>query len=163
MNKKLLTWLLTAGISVIFIATGLQAGTDVPDEITMDYNKYTIRKYTPPKYKVFVFTHKKHNIDYDISCGECHHDKDGNPLEDLKLGDDVQQCVECHTDLKKTKKNRKSILLLENAMHENCKVCHKHINIEAGDPKGRKGPGPVSCTACHVKVKEQKQYLIRIS
>ncbi len=155
MNKKLLTWLLPVGICVIFLATGLHAGTEVADEITMDYNKYTKRRYTPPKYKTFIFTHKKHNIDYKISCGECHHDKDGKPL-DVKLGDYVDQCVECHTELKKTQENRKSIILLENAMHENCKVCHMEINIEAGDPKGRKGPGPVSCTACHVKVEGQK-------
>ncbi len=156
MIKKSLIWLLAAGISVMFTATGLQAGTEVPDEITMDYNKYTIRKYTPPKYEVFVFTHKKHNIDYKISCGECHHDKEGNPFKDLKIGDNVQQCVECHTDLKKTKKNKKSILLLENAIHGNCKVCHKRLNIEAGDPKGRKGPAPVSCKECHIKVEGKK-------
>jgi hypothetical protein len=156
MNKKLLTLILTVGIFVIFIATGLQAGTEVADEIVMDYNKYTKRKYTPPKYEVYVFTHERHFEEYDISCGECHHDKEGNPLKDLKTGDDVQQCVECHTELKKTKKNKKSILLLENAIHTNCKVCHKRINIENGDPKGRKGPAPVACKECHVKVEGKK-------
>jgi ribosomal protein L6P/L9E len=30
------------------------------------------------------------------------------------------------------------------------------INIEDGDPKGRKGPGPVSCKECHVRVEGQK-------
>ncbi|HGY11823.1 MAG TPA: cytochrome C, partial [Desulfobacterales bacterium] len=40
MNKKLLTLILAAGIAVIFVATGLYAGTDVPDTIKMDFNNY---------------------------------------------------------------------------------------------------------------------------
>ena len=102
MNKKLLTWFLAAGIAVIFVATGLHAGTEVPDTITMDYNQYKKRSKKPPKFKVLEFTHKKHNEDYKISCGSCHHDKHNKPL-DLKMGDNVQKCVECHTRLAKDK------------------------------------------------------------
>jgi len=156
MNKKLLALLFAIGISVCFAVTALYAETEFPPEITMDYNPYVKRKYVPPKHEVFVFSHEIHNLEYEISCGDCHHDKDGKPLMELETGDSVQQCVECHTELEKTKKNRKSIMLLENAIHANCKVCHKRINIDAGDPKGRKGPAPVSCKACHIKVEVQK-------
>ena len=151
-DKKLIVLLLAVGFVIILTELTLYAESQVPDEITMNDNKYTKRKYTPPKYKVLTFSHKKHNIDYKISCGECHHDEKGNPLENLKIGDNVQKCVECHTELKKTKKNRKTILLLENAMHGSCMNCHKKINIEAGDPKGKKGPAPFSCKECHIKV-----------
>jgi hypothetical protein len=154
MNKKLLTLLLAVGISISFAVTALYAETEFSAEITMDYNPYVTRKYIPPKHEVFVFTHEIHYLDYEISCGECHHDEEGKPLDDLTEGDSVQQCVECHTELKKTKENRRSIILLENAIHENCKVCHQKINIEDGDPEGRKGPGPVSCKECHVKVEK---------
>lgn len=150
MNKKLLTLLLAAGIAVIFVATGLQAGTDVPDTIKMDFNNYTKRTKTPPKSKFVEFSHKKHSTDYKLSCGECHHDKDNKPL-DLKVGDAVQKCAECHNVMEKDKKNPKDILALENAMHGNCVSCHKEINIKAGDPKGNKGPAPTSCTKCHLK------------
>jgi hypothetical protein len=155
MNKKLLTWLLAAGIAVIFAATGLYAGTDVPDTITMDFNQYKKRKKKPPKTKFIEFAHKKHNIEYKVSCGECHHDKDNKPL-DLKEGDNVQKCVECHTLLAKPKdkKKKKDIKILENAMHGNCISCHKDVNKKAGDPKGKKGPAPVSCTKCHIKNKK---------
>ena len=34
--------------------------------------------------------------DKTIGCGECHHDKDNKPLNNLKIGDDVQNCIECH-------------------------------------------------------------------
>lgn len=155
MSKRILGLLFVGGISLVFLATTLYAGSEFQDEISMDYNEYTKRKYTPPTYEVFVFTHKKHYEEYKISCGDCHHDKDGNPL-DLKIGDEVQQCVECHNEVKKTKKNKKSITLLENAMHENCKVCHMQANIEAGDPKGKKGPAPMLCKQCHIKVEVKK-------
>ncbi len=155
MHKKLLTLLLVAGMAVMFVATGLYAGTDVPDTIKMDYNKYEKRKKQPPKSKFVEFSHTKHNVDYKISCGDCHHDKDNKPL-DLKLGDDVQKCVECHTKLAKDKKNKKDIMVLENAMHGNCVVCHKDVNKKAGDPKGMKGPAPASCAKCHISLKKKK-------
>ena len=159
MNKRLLTLLLAAGIAVIFVATGLQAGTDVPDTITMDYNNYKKRKKAPPKFKFAILTHKKHAEEYKISCGDCHHDKDNKPL-DLKIGDNVQKCVECHTKLSKpkkgTKKEKKDIMILENAMHRNCIDCHKELNKKAGDPKGMKGPAPASCGKCHVSLKKKK-------
>jgi len=155
MNKKLLTLLLAAGIAVIFVATGLYAGTDVPDVITLDYNKYKNRTKKPPKSKYQEFSHKKHFTDYKISCGECHHDKDNKPLANLKEGDSVQQCAECHTKMEVDKKNKKDIMALENAMHGNCIECHKEVNIKAGDPKGRKGPAPTSCTKCHISLKKK--------
>jgi len=150
MNKKLLTWLLAAGIAVIFVATGLYAGTDVSDTIKMDYNNYTKRMKSPPKTKFVEFTHKKHFEDYKLSCGACHHDKDNKPL-DLKVGDAVQKCAECHTKMEKDPKDKKDIFALENAMHGNCVDCHKDVNKKAGDPKGMKGPAPASCTKCHEK------------
>ncbi len=36
MNKRLITLLLAAGIAVIFVATGLQAGTSVQDTFTLE-------------------------------------------------------------------------------------------------------------------------------
>ncbi|MBU1196304.1 MAG: cytochrome c family protein [Proteobacteria bacterium] len=148
MNKKLVTLLLAAGIAVIFIATGLQAGTTVSDSITMDYNKYKKRTKTPPKTAYVVFTHKKHAEDYKISCGDCHHDKDGKPLA-LKTGDNVQKCVECHTKLEKAKQKKgekEDILVLENAMHGNCVDCHKALKKE-----GNKN-APTACGQCHVSL-----------
>jgi hypothetical protein len=155
MIKKMLTLLLVAGIAVIFVATGVYAGSDVPETITMDYNKYKKRTKQPPKSKFVEFTHHRHNVDYKISCGECHHDKDNKPLN-LTAGDSVDKCVTCHTKLKKDKKNRKDIMALENAMHGNCVACHKDVNKKAGDPKGIKGPAPASCSKCHISLKKKK-------
>jgi hypothetical protein len=152
MNKKLLTWLLTAGISMLFLVTGIHAGTEVNDIIIMDYTKYEKRRFKLPKSNFVKFTHTKHNIDYKISCDECHH-------IDLEIGDEAKQCSECHIELKVTKKNRKSMLLHRNAMHINCIDCHKEFNKEAGDPRGKKESAPpTSCSECHTRtdVKETK-------
>ncbi len=157
MNKKLLTLLLAAGIAVIFVATGLHAGTEVKDTFVLEDSGYKKPKKRMPKFKSLAFTHKKHAENYEISCGECHHDKDGKPLAALKMGDDVQKCSECHDKFKKDKKNKKDIMVHENAMHGNCISCHKEINKKAGDPKGMKGPAPASCGKCHISTKKKKK------
>ena len=150
MNKKLIVLLLAAGFAAIFAATGIQAGTEVEDTFQLETPGYDQRRKGPPEFKPVTFTHKKHAEDYGISCGECHHDENGEPLE-LTMGDDVHPCYECHNIFEKTKENRRDIMVHENAMHGNCRDCHKEVNIEAGDPKGRKGPAPTSCNDCHEK------------
>ncbi len=54
------------------------------------------KAYSEHTKSISTFSHKKHNEEYKIGCGECHHDAKGKPLNDLKLGDDVQGCIECH-------------------------------------------------------------------
>lgn len=157
MNKKLITLLLAAGIAVIFVATGLQAGTTVEDTFKMDTQGYKKKKKAPPKFEHVEFTHKKHAEDYEISCGDCHHDNEGKPIAGLKMGDDVQKCSECHNKFKKDKKNKKDIMVHENALHGNCITCHKEFNIKKNpaDKKGMKGPAPASCGKCHIKIKKK--------
>ncbi|HKK99237.1 MAG TPA: cytochrome c3 family protein [Desulfotignum sp.] len=152
MNKKMIMLLLVAGLAALFAATGIQAGTEVEDTFEINTPGYenVKRRKGPPRFKPVTFTHKKHAEDYEITCGECHHDENGEPLE-LTMGDHVQPCYECHNIFEKTKENRRDIMVHENAMHGNCRDCHKEVNIEAGDPKGRKGPAPTSCTQCHEK------------
>lgn len=145
--------------SVIFLLTagGVSlAGTQVADTFKIETKEIKNRKKGPPKFKLVEFTHKKHAVDYKISCGKCHHDNKNQPLE-LKEGNEVQRCVECHSKLEKDKKSKKDIMVLENAMHGNCITCHKTVNIAAGDEKGRKGPAPTSCGKCHVSLKKKKK------
>ncbi|MCG8635861.1 MAG: cytochrome c family protein [Desulfobacterales bacterium] len=155
MNKRFITLLLAAVLAVIFVSTGLHAGTEVADTFKMEDPGYKKRKKGPPKFKLVEFTHKKHAEDYGISCGDCHHDDKGKPIEGLKMGDDVQKCSECHNKFKKDKKNKKDIMVHENAMHKNCITCHKDFNKKKNpkDKKGMKGPAPASCGKCHPKNK----------
>ncbi len=155
MNKKLITLLLAAGIAVVFVATSLHAGTEVADTITMETKGYKKRKKGAPKFKLVEFTHKKHIEEYELSCGECHHDDKGKPLE-LKMGDDVQTCDTCHNKFKKKKKKgkkgkkaKKDMMVHENALHGNCIGCHKDYNKKMG--KAKNGPAPTKCGGCHKK------------
>lgn len=120
---------------------------------------------------IHVFTQKKHateyadnNLDlYKNGCGECHHDDDNKPLKDLKEGDEVQNCIECHKKPAyiKTKERRKKGLKKKdaikeyhaNAIHSNCQGCHKKYNKAKGLKSKDKGYAPTrsKCKTCHPK------------
>lgn len=99
---------------------------------------------------IVMFSHKKHSSlspdGYAIACGECHHDKNGQPLE-LTPGDFVQSCIACHDKTEKPGKpsgmsrEEWSTMQLEyyyGAIHANCIDCHKEG-----------GAGPTKCNECH--------------
>jgi len=150
MTRKMLTLMLIAGVAVLFSSAGIFAGTEVEDTITME-----TKEYAKHRKGLVEFTHKKHAEDYGIeSCGTCHHDADGNPLSDLKMGDDVQRCVECHKGTEKKRgekisKKEKIMKYHEEALHANCKGCHKDWNKEKGFGRRDKDAAPTSCSECH--------------
>ncbi len=91
MNKTL--WILVVVCCAsLFLAAGIYA-KKVPDVIPLEDPAYKQNKKG-----VVQFTHGKPQADYakeypDLyarGCGECHHDKDGKPLSELKEGDPVQ-------------------------------------------------------------------------
>ena len=149
-------------IVILFIAAGIYAKA-VPDVIELQDPAY--KKH---KKGVVHFEHKKHQDDYakqypeyyKNGCGECHHDKDNKPLTNLKEGDEVQKCIECHkiaAEAPKGKKAKKKLSKKEKikdyhaeALHENCRVCHKNYNKKY-KPKKK---APTTCTTCHPKEKK---------
>lgn len=130
------------------IAGAAIAGTSAPDVIPMDNPAY--EKHKKP---VVQFSHKKHAEAYGISCGECHHDGKGTPLN-IKEGEDVASCIACHTIPSERPKGKNAPKLSKKerlayhaeAMHYNCKGCHKAHNKKTGTKAA-----PVSCKKCHVK------------
>ncbi len=135
-------------LAALFLTTSLYAGKTVQDNIRMENKAYKKHKRS-----IQVFTHKKHIEEYKIGCGECHHDENNKKLDNLKMGDEVQNCIECHTKPGYIKgKKAKGLSAAEkrqyhaNAIHDNCKGCHKEFNKAN---KGKKTP--TSCKACHPK------------
>ena len=119
------------------------------DVIPMDNPLYKVHKKG-----IVQFTHQNHVEKYLISCGSCHHDETGKPLE-LTFNDTPKGCIECHKGTEKPKgeklgKKEKIMKYHFEALHANCIDCHKDYNKKNGDPKGKK-PAPTSCTACHPK------------
>ncbi len=152
-TKYLLTTSLMVMVSV-FIAAGIYAGTNAPNVI-----KLKTSKYAKHKKKIVKFDHLKHQQDYQQkypdfyknSCGECHHDQNNKPRQNLKAGMEVKKCIECHKKpkhvaAKKAKKlsKKKQRQYHANALHENCKECHKKIN-----KKTKKKTAPTTCKTCH--------------
>lgn len=138
MHRDPIRVLMLLFIALSLVATGAFAAKEVKDVITFNTPAYDKHQEAP-----VVFSHKRHSSDYfdeypelyESPCGECHHDKDSNKLVDLKEGDEVQSCIECHKKpgymkgkeargLSKQQKREYHA----NALHDNCKDCHKAYN-----------------------------------
>jgi hypothetical protein len=161
MNKKLLV-LVVVGCAALFVAAGIYAKT-VPDIIKLEDPAYKEHKKG-----IVDFSHGKHQKEYakeypDLyknGCGDCHHDKDNKPLPNLKEGDDVQKCIECHkiaAEAPKGKKAKEKLSKKEKikdyhaeALHENCKGCHKAFNKKYKPKKA-----PTTCSKCHPGAKDE--------
>ena len=170
MRKPLKLIVVVVGMAALFAATVIYAATEVPDVVRLENKAY--KKH---KYGIVELSHKKHAESYakdhpefyKNNCGECHHDDQNKPLSNLKEGDDVKSCLECHKKLgempsKEKKAMRKAKLSKEErakkeleyhaeAIHENCKGCHKLYNkknkLKSKDPKA----APTTCKKCHPK------------
>jgi hypothetical protein len=160
MIKKHLTTLVIIGVAVLFLSAAIYAKS-APDVIPLQDPAYKTHKKG-----IVEFDHKKHWDDYSKAypefypskCGECHHDKEGKPLTKLEDGDDVQKCIDCHKipgEAPKGKKAKKKLSKKEKirdyhaeALHANCKGCHKKFNKKYKPKKA-----PTTCTKCHPKKK----------
>jgi len=161
MNKILVVLVIVVS-AALFAAGGIFAKA-VPDMIKLEDPAY--KKH---KKGVVDFTHGKHQTDYakkypefyKNGCGECHHDEDNKPLSKLKEGDDVQKCIECHkiaAEAPKGKKAKKKLSKKEKikdyhaeALHANCRGCHRKYNKKYKPAK----KAPTTCAKCHPKVKK---------
>ena len=161
MIKKHFMTTVIIGVAILFVSAAIYAKS-VPDVIPLKDPTY--KKH---KKGVVQFEHKKHWDDYSETypefypskCGECHHDEEGKPLTELKDGDDVQRCIECHKtpgEAPKGKKAKKKLSKKEKiqenqaeALHSNCKGCHKKFNKKYKPKKA-----PTTCTKCHPKTKK---------
>ena len=169
MNKRSF-FLIGAIVSVaaLFISAGIYAGTKAEDVIRLDDKAY--KKH---KYPIVIFSHKKHQEEYEKKhpeffknkCGECHHEKvddeHSKPLVDLKEGDDVKRCIECHKKAdyvtgKKAKglSDQQQREFQGNAFHDNCKNCHSKYNKKYKLKSKSEGYAPNTCKTCHSKEKK---------
>ena len=161
MSKMYLLITEIIGVSVLFIAGGIYAGTKAPKVIKLD-NK----AYAKHKERIVVFEHKKHAYEikkkypwlYKAKCGECHHDDKNKPRVNLKEGDNVKKCIECHKKPQYVKAKKAKRLSKKqkreyhaNALHDNCKDCHKKYNKKY--KKTAKTGAPTTCKTCHAKKK----------
>ena len=151
MKRQSLALLVVATLALVLMAAaGIYAATvPVPAEIKME---------APYKHTkgIVVFAHEEHISKYKIGCGECHHNDKGEPLNNLKPGDPVKKCFDCHNkpgELKGKKakglSEKEKLAYEANAMHANCIGCHKKY-----DKEHKTKAAPTTCTKCHPKKKK---------
>jgi hypothetical protein len=157
MGRNIRTTICMAVTVGLFFAAGAQAGKSVPDVISMDNQAYETHKKG-----IVQFSHKKHIEQYRLGCGECHHDDACKPLDSLKEGDEVQNCIVCHKipgqvpkkmkkvwkaeKLTKAAIRKKKLAYHAEAMHYNCIGCHKDVT-----KKNKTKSAPTTCSKCHPK------------
>lgn len=143
MQRRLLIYL----FSVCFLGFTSAHGNDIFEKIIrMESGQY--RKH----YKqIVIFPHHKHVIEFGIACGECHHDADGEPIDNLEISDDVESCIECHfiASYVTGKPETERLEYHTNALHLKCKGCHKLYNKRNGLGSLRKKQAPIKCYQCH--------------
>ena len=147
-----IAFVLIIGFALFFVSSGVQAGTTAEDVIKME-NK----AYSEHKKEIVEFSHKKHIEEYGAACGECHHNDKNEPLNDLKLGDEVKNCIECHKTPGEKPKGKDAPKLTRSqeleyhaeAIHDNCRDCHKEYNKDKGLKSKDPGYAPTTCKQCH--------------
>ena len=97
MKKQVLLASLLVVSCVAFFFGVVYATQLAPDTTTMNSTVY--EKRTKPQ---VTLTHKKHNVDYGISCADCHHVYE-NGKNVWKEGDAVEKCQVCHSQAKAPK------------------------------------------------------------
>ncbi|MFO7839944.1 MAG: cytochrome c3 family protein [Desulfosalsimonadaceae bacterium] len=152
MTKKLKQVVMAATVAcacMLFLAAGIHAADTAGDEesgpgVMKMKNEDAFKQH---RMGIVTFDHNTHAEEYDLSCGECHHDDEGNPLQEADLDEgSVKSCFACHD--KEGRPQRDSSMSPEEweeekigyyyeAIHQNCMGCHKE--------KG----GPAACPECH--------------
>lgn len=142
MTQKNWILIIIAVILTLFCFT--MARANVQDTIIMNSPEYSEHSKG-----LVTFTHNKHVQEYKVACGDCHHDDHGKALSE---GDDISRCVVCHTETgkkpkgEKLSKSEKIMKYQKEALHANCKGCHKTWNKE-----NKTKDAPTTCKDCHPK------------
>ena len=150
MRKKPILIALFSAVAMLFVASGLYAALEgCPDVITKKHEE----AFEQHRMGIVDFTHTKHVEEYGLSCGECHHDAQGKPLDDISSDDDIGHCIDCHSkpgqprvdrSLPEDERREKEREYFLGAIHQNCIDCHRDYNVEAGVTIA-----PVACAECH--------------
>ncbi|TYT74178.1 cytochrome c3 family protein [Desulfobotulus mexicanus] len=144
MKKKKGFFLAVTGAALLLFAAAVALAGAIKTEVD-DVIQMKTPIYEEHERPLVTFTHKLHSEDYGISCGTCHHDDKGQPLE-LVMGDPVQSCAACHSIPGQRPRGDKTPKLdfHAEAMHDSCRSCHAQFNREKGERIA-----PIMCNQCH--------------
>jgi hypothetical protein len=107
------------------------------DRITLHYQDYEKDREGPVS-----FSHKRHALEYEVNCWECHHAYEDGEENTWTPWEGPDECIECHDPVEKIA----GVTKLETAFHQNCIVCHQKRDIYAGEPGAYR-----DCGKCHLR------------
>jgi len=87
-----------------------------------------------------TFKHSEHIAKHKLACSTCHHG--------IKTDEEAKACSACH----KTEKVEKTPSY-KDALHKNCKDCHKKYKEDAAAKGVQLDALPTLCKHCHKKAK----------
>jgi NAD-dependent SIR2 family protein deacetylase len=101
--------------------------------------------------KIVSFPHRKHWEFYRVSCGQCHHDEYNEPIVDMKIGDNADNCIECHNkpEIVTGKTHEAQLEYHANTIHIACKKCHQKTNKQNRLNPWDQEAAPTRCNQCH--------------
>ncbi|RJR42702.1 MAG: hypothetical protein C4576_15610 [Desulfobacteraceae bacterium] len=135
----ILFFIITGGF---FTATSAKEAESSLDAFTIENKGYKSERKGPVD-----FSHRKHAMDYRVSCWDCHHEyKDGKNI--YSPWEQTQQCSECHDPVK----SKDKIPSLQKAFHMNCRDCH----LKMAEQKKKTGPYR-KCFGCHKEEAAKKK------
>lgn len=156
MNKRRL---ITCIAGVFWLAIGVavaQQTVSVP--VVIDFDGATDGAGSVDTYRSIYsgpvkFTMSKHVQDYGAACGDCHHDRDGKPLES-HAPDTIYACGKCHKKegliwgpaAENDTSAKEQLAHRPNALHMQCIGCHQMYNN-----LNRMVRVPESCRTCHAR------------
>jgi hypothetical protein len=138
---RLFFFILVAGLAL----SGAIVVTGYTQEKASDLDVIVINNegYDSDRKGPVTFTHRKHALDYKVSCWDCHHEYEGgkNLWAPWK---ETLKCSECHMP----SMDMEEVMNLQKAYHINCKNCHEER------AKENENHGPYrKCYGCHQKGK----------
>ncbi|MBR9980361.1 MAG: cytochrome c3 family protein [Desulfatitalea sp.] len=146
LKKRPFSLMIAIGTGLILCAAAVLYAAGMPEVMVLE------APYKKTRSSV-TFTHQKHIDEYKVACGECHHDDQGKPLNDLKADDSVQKCIDCHSKPGEVRgrqaqgmSDQEQLTYHANAMHANCVACHRDYNKEKSARIA-----PATCNECHPK------------
>lgn len=107
------------------------------DRITINYRDYEQDREGP-----VAFSHKRHALEYGVSCWECHHVYTEEGKNTWSPWEGTDRCIACHDPLEEIA----GVSKLMTAFHRNCITCHEEREIHNGVPEASG-----NCGTCHLR------------
>jgi hypothetical protein len=112
------------------------------DSGELDRFTFSNQAYERDRQGPVVFSHKRHALEYQVNCWECHHTYTEDKKNTWAPWKETDKCDACHDPIEK----KDGVISLMTAFHLNCITCHREKDIYHGEIDAYK-----DCSKCHLR------------